>query len=92
MQCRDDEDRTQLTTNFNDLIARYASSATVVYTLQIFEKRERERKKGVHICATRTLMIEQANEREEREQKKKKEAMLKSHLLLYVSHSITIQL
>jgi len=83
-----------LTTNFNDLIARYASSATVVYTLQIFEKSERERegeKKGVHICATRTLMIEQANEREEREQKKK-EAMLKSHLLLYVSHSITIQL
>jgi len=44
-------DRIQLTTNFNDLIARYGTSPTVICTLQIFEKRERERKRVcVYMC------------------------------------------
>ncbi len=89
-------DRIQLTTDFNDLMARHS---TVIYTLQIFEMNEREREgresnRGcVYICATRTSMIasKRKRERENGREGERETTMLKNHLLLYVSHSITIQ-
>jgi hypothetical protein len=68
--------RPQLTTKFNDLIARY-----VICTLQIFEKRKWV---WVYICATRTSMIDtllatieqqKKEERMEEEEEKEKETM-----------------
>ena len=83
------EDRTQLTANFNDLTACYSSSATVVCTLQIFEKKKKE------ICTYVPLEKQRLNStvgqvigRETSERKKKKEkngTMLKNYLLLYMS-------